>query len=269
MATGRTLKVDERERRSVEERGRDPSSLFPPPSRVFFSVLRDPRAYASTTPPRKLYAPIFTRVSDLADASLFQQDGVTTYSQLLFDVARQQVVVGARYVTSTDRSILSNLSNRCSAGPSNAEASLRETRPLWPFAEQCLLFSSIAPWPSAKFLFSFYPGHRYPSVLRIDRSIDLSIERESRTDRRRRREPHSGCLVAGSKYPRGRRERQGRGSIFAIEPRSNRAWKGEYALVLPSINRTLVINRGPRTRWKTVDGPARVRLPRSSNQRSS
>ncbi|KOC59161.1 Semaphorin-5B [Habropoda laboriosa] len=33
---------------------------------------------------------------DLADASLFQQEGVTTYSQLLFDVARQQVVVGAR-----------------------------------------------------------------------------------------------------------------------------------------------------------------------------
>ncbi|XP_076394986.1 semaphorin 5c isoform X2 [Megachile rotundata] len=33
---------------------------------------------------------------DLTDTSLFQQEGVTTYSQLLFDVARQQVVVGAR-----------------------------------------------------------------------------------------------------------------------------------------------------------------------------
>ncbi|KAG7200791.1 hypothetical protein KM043_003165 [Ampulex compressa] len=33
---------------------------------------------------------------DLVDGSFFQQDGVTTYSQLLFDVARQQVVVGAR-----------------------------------------------------------------------------------------------------------------------------------------------------------------------------
>ncbi|XP_043266861.1 semaphorin-5A isoform X2 [Venturia canescens] len=34
---------------------------------------------------------------DLADRSiLFKADGVTTYSQLLFDVARQQVVVGAR-----------------------------------------------------------------------------------------------------------------------------------------------------------------------------
>lgn len=29
---------------------------------------------------------------------MFRQEGVTTYSQLLFDVARQQVVVGARYV---------------------------------------------------------------------------------------------------------------------------------------------------------------------------
>ncbi|KAK0169144.1 hypothetical protein PV327_002890 [Microctonus hyperodae] len=29
-------------------------------------------------------------------SSLFHDDGVTTYSQLLFDVARQQVVVGAR-----------------------------------------------------------------------------------------------------------------------------------------------------------------------------
>ncbi|XP_020295155.1 semaphorin-5A isoform X2 [Pseudomyrmex gracilis] len=33
---------------------------------------------------------------DLADTSMFRQEGVTTYSQLLFDVARQQVVVGAR-----------------------------------------------------------------------------------------------------------------------------------------------------------------------------
>ncbi|XP_011154550.1 semaphorin-5B isoform X2 [Harpegnathos saltator] len=33
---------------------------------------------------------------DLTDTSMFQQDGVTTYSQLLFDVARQQVIVGAR-----------------------------------------------------------------------------------------------------------------------------------------------------------------------------
>ncbi|CAD6215680.1 GSCOCG00000493001-RA-CDS [Cotesia congregata] len=34
---------------------------------------------------------------DLAErSSLFQEEGVTTYSQLLFDVARQQVVVGAR-----------------------------------------------------------------------------------------------------------------------------------------------------------------------------
>lgn len=31
---------------------------------------------------------------------MFRQEGVTTYSQLLFDVARQQVVVGARYVFS-------------------------------------------------------------------------------------------------------------------------------------------------------------------------
>ncbi|XP_043600317.1 semaphorin-5A-like isoform X1 [Bombus pyrosoma] len=40
----------------------------------------------------------FRRISyeDLADASQFQREGVTTYSQLLFDVARQQVVVGAR-----------------------------------------------------------------------------------------------------------------------------------------------------------------------------
>lgn len=45
---------------------------------------------------------------------------------------------------------------------------------------------------------------------------------------------------------RGTRER--RWSIFAIEYRSNRAWKGAYALVLPSINRMLVINRDPRTR---------------------
>lgn len=37
-------------------------------------------------------------VTDLADTSMFRQEGVTTYSQLLFDVARQQVVVGARYV---------------------------------------------------------------------------------------------------------------------------------------------------------------------------
>lgn len=35
-------------------------------------------------------------VTDLANSSMFQQEGVTTYSQLLFDVARQQVVVGAR-----------------------------------------------------------------------------------------------------------------------------------------------------------------------------
>ncbi|XP_011264749.2 semaphorin-5A [Camponotus floridanus] len=33
---------------------------------------------------------------DLADTNMFRQEGVTTYSQLLFDVARQQVVVGAR-----------------------------------------------------------------------------------------------------------------------------------------------------------------------------
>ncbi|XP_014488967.1 PREDICTED: semaphorin-5B isoform X2 [Dinoponera quadriceps] len=33
---------------------------------------------------------------DLADTSMFRQEGVTTYSRLLFDVARQQVVVGAR-----------------------------------------------------------------------------------------------------------------------------------------------------------------------------
>ncbi|KAG5319898.1 SEM5B protein, partial [Acromyrmex heyeri] len=33
---------------------------------------------------------------DLAETSMFRQEGVTTYSQLLFDVARQQVVVGAR-----------------------------------------------------------------------------------------------------------------------------------------------------------------------------
>jgi len=32
---------------------------------------------------------------------MFRQEGVTTYSQLLFDVARQQVVVGARYVFSS------------------------------------------------------------------------------------------------------------------------------------------------------------------------
>ncbi|XP_017889884.1 semaphorin-5A [Ceratina calcarata] len=40
----------------------------------------------------------FRRISyeDLADGNLFQQEGVTSYSQLLFDVARQQVVVGAR-----------------------------------------------------------------------------------------------------------------------------------------------------------------------------
>ncbi|XP_033342636.2 semaphorin 5c [Megalopta genalis] len=40
----------------------------------------------------------FRRISydDLADTALFQQEGVSTYSQLLFDVARQQVVVGAR-----------------------------------------------------------------------------------------------------------------------------------------------------------------------------
>lgn len=37
-------------------------------------------------------------VTDLADTSMFRQEGVTTYSRLLFDVARQQVVVGARYV---------------------------------------------------------------------------------------------------------------------------------------------------------------------------
>lgn len=36
-------------------------------------------------------------VSDLAErSSLFQEEGVTTYSQLLFDVSRQQIVVGAR-----------------------------------------------------------------------------------------------------------------------------------------------------------------------------
>ncbi|KYQ51466.1 hypothetical protein ALC60_09464, partial [Trachymyrmex zeteki] len=35
-------------------------------------------------------------VADLAETSMFRQEGVTTYSQLLFDVARQQVVVGAR-----------------------------------------------------------------------------------------------------------------------------------------------------------------------------
>ncbi|XP_035740718.1 semaphorin-5A-like isoform X1 [Vespa mandarinia] len=33
---------------------------------------------------------------DLVDGSMFREEGVTTYSQLLFDVARQQVVVGAR-----------------------------------------------------------------------------------------------------------------------------------------------------------------------------
>ncbi|KAL0132032.1 hypothetical protein PUN28_000065 [Cardiocondyla obscurior] len=33
---------------------------------------------------------------DLAETRMFRQEGVTTYSQLLFDVARQQVVVGAR-----------------------------------------------------------------------------------------------------------------------------------------------------------------------------
>ncbi|RLU22473.1 hypothetical protein DMN91_004751 [Ooceraea biroi] len=33
---------------------------------------------------------------DLAYTNMFRQEGVTTYSQLLFDVARQQVVVGAR-----------------------------------------------------------------------------------------------------------------------------------------------------------------------------
>ncbi|XP_024887509.1 semaphorin-5A [Temnothorax curvispinosus] len=33
---------------------------------------------------------------DLAETRIFRQEGVTTYSQLLFDVARQQVVVGAR-----------------------------------------------------------------------------------------------------------------------------------------------------------------------------
>ncbi|XP_076296045.1 semaphorin 5c isoform X1 [Lasioglossum baleicum] len=40
----------------------------------------------------------FRRISydDLVDTALFQQEGVTAYSQLLFDVARQQVVVGAR-----------------------------------------------------------------------------------------------------------------------------------------------------------------------------
>ncbi|XP_394067.4 semaphorin-5A isoform X1 [Apis mellifera] len=40
----------------------------------------------------------FRRIAyeDLANTSLFQQEGVTSYSQLLFDVARQQVVVGAR-----------------------------------------------------------------------------------------------------------------------------------------------------------------------------
>ncbi|KAI4498844.1 hypothetical protein M0802_006019 [Mischocyttarus mexicanus] len=34
--------------------------------------------------------------ADLVDGSMFREEGVTTYSQLLFDVARQQVVVGAR-----------------------------------------------------------------------------------------------------------------------------------------------------------------------------
>ncbi|KAH0560804.1 hypothetical protein KQX54_008688 [Cotesia glomerata] len=32
-------------------------------------------------------------------SSLFQEEGVTTYSQLLFDVARQQVVVGASFLS--------------------------------------------------------------------------------------------------------------------------------------------------------------------------
>lgn len=40
----------------------------------------------------------FSCVTDLAYTNMFRQEGVTTYSQLLFDVARQQVVVGARYV---------------------------------------------------------------------------------------------------------------------------------------------------------------------------
>ncbi|KAL6262936.1 hypothetical protein P5V15_005724 [Pogonomyrmex californicus] len=39
---------------------------------------------------------ICIREAYLADTSMFRQEGVTTYSQLLFDVARQQVVVGAR-----------------------------------------------------------------------------------------------------------------------------------------------------------------------------
>lgn len=40
---------------------------------------------------------IYYLFTDLAErSSLFQEEGVTTYSQLLFDVARQQVVVGAR-----------------------------------------------------------------------------------------------------------------------------------------------------------------------------
>lgn len=51
--------------------------------------------------------PRITRISlcvaDLAETSIFRQEGVTTYSQLLFDVARQQVVVGARYVFSRRR----------------------------------------------------------------------------------------------------------------------------------------------------------------------
>jgi len=44
---------------------------------------------------------IFFHVTDLAYTNMFRQEGVTTYSQLLFDVARQQVVVGARYVFSS------------------------------------------------------------------------------------------------------------------------------------------------------------------------
>jgi len=34
----------------------------------------------------------------MSTADTFSDDGVTSYSQLLFDIARKQVVVGARYV---------------------------------------------------------------------------------------------------------------------------------------------------------------------------
>lgn len=66
------------------------------PRMKFLEILNESRyrgCISKFTPPLSSLV-----VSDLANTSLFQQEGVTSYSQLLFDVARQQVVVGARYV---------------------------------------------------------------------------------------------------------------------------------------------------------------------------